>query len=1374
MITIFKKGNTAQNDNYVGINGEVTIDTTKKTIRVHDGTTLGGTEIALSDLSNTQFSTLEENLSQEIQDRLDADDLLDGRITTLESVNPNDRLNALEFGLSQEISDRQQDDLTLTNSINQTNLELQAEILERQGNDTNQTNRIIFLENDHVTLTQWLDHETRLDQIEIDLPAEIQNRIDDVADLQNQITTEVQDRIDAINAIDLRIDDVELHHLHTNTFYANQGVTDIQGEIDNVGTLEGQVLFATSGSFAGNTLTVNNKVDLAIVAPDIGDTITTLSLGRGLTIDGTSEKIRFANIKVEGTLNITGTKGRHIFSDCVFQGGVNIDATTDTSNTFILFHDCDFENQNINISNLTNCVVYFDSCNLNNQRIITTNNASPYNVILLNCITLNSLQTPITSGVVLAGTTGYYDNSVKNFATSSEFINLGTGVITTFTGSYNELLNKPTLVTSASDLSDYNTLLLTSMKGVANGVAELDSNGLIPNHHIPPLALTKPYVVQTIADRDALTGINTGDVAIVVNDPTPSNNGNYIYDADLPSWIALYNSTAPVNQVNGQTGDVLLNTGDISEGVGSLGQLSQLYFTDQRAINAVVTSNINTNDLAPSTQTVKSYVTGITDALDTRLSSVEDDALTHVTITYVDNALSGKVDTTSYTANDVLTKLLTVDGSGSGIDADLLDGLNSSGFVKLATTQTVTGDKDFTGSLTAVTQTNGNNSTKVATTAYVDSAISGFTSVSGIRTAVGLDDSDTWSLPSSYYLTGQSVITGALNVLDSQVYSANTINTSQNTALGLNSNGTKNDFTNTNYITANSSFYTAINTLDNAINTVASNVPTINALSDIANVNVAENLGDDGKYLKWDNTSSKWIADNVPAGYTDNNAKDTVGAMFEIATGDIIFTYDELNRTISTAVSTGSIGITQINGYTDPTVTLAALDLQTGFSPSYYTPSTGDIKAHLQAIDTAFNTKAGLSSNNSLSGINTFSNDAKYDVSYTLALSDDSKKFASTEWVVDKLGSLTGALTYKGGYNASTGTPSLATSVIGDVYAVDVAGTLAGVTLTVGDLIIFKENVVGGTVQSTDFNKIDQEVGVVSVNNLTGTVTLTGDNVNSAFSPTNYTIANAKIDSHLSGINTKFASMLTLSGNNTWTGTNNFTNSVTMASASSVTVPTAGVDYATNDTKAVNRTYLNAYATSQLLTKAGNLSGLANTTTARTNLGLGTVATLNTGTANGNVPVLGASGLPAVGGSLLTSLPSIDALSDVVIISATNGQVLSYNGTNWINSAPGAAMSRVTVISTSSNAYVPASVPSGTIEVFYYLTTATSGTVTLTNIPATGNTGLKLIFKKITGAYISILPASGETIDGFASGTDMIQQYSSLTLISTGSVWSII
>ena len=45
-------GNTAQNASFTGLSREVTVDTTKHTLVVHDGTTAGGYELALADLSN--------------------------------------------------------------------------------------------------------------------------------------------------------------------------------------------------------------------------------------------------------------------------------------------------------------------------------------------------------------------------------------------------------------------------------------------------------------------------------------------------------------------------------------------------------------------------------------------------------------------------------------------------------------------------------------------------------------------------------------------------------------------------------------------------------------------------------------------------------------------------------------------------------------------------------------------------------------------------------------------------------------------------------------------------------------------------------------------------------------------------------------------------------------------------------------------------------------------------------------------------------------------------------------------------------------------------------------------------------------------------
>ncbi len=41
-----RKGTTAEHNSFTGANGEVTVDTTNKTLRVHDGSTVGGTRLA--------------------------------------------------------------------------------------------------------------------------------------------------------------------------------------------------------------------------------------------------------------------------------------------------------------------------------------------------------------------------------------------------------------------------------------------------------------------------------------------------------------------------------------------------------------------------------------------------------------------------------------------------------------------------------------------------------------------------------------------------------------------------------------------------------------------------------------------------------------------------------------------------------------------------------------------------------------------------------------------------------------------------------------------------------------------------------------------------------------------------------------------------------------------------------------------------------------------------------------------------------------------------------------------------------------------------------------------------------------------------------
>lgn len=66
------------------------------------------------------------------------------------------------------------------------------------------------------------------------------------------------------------------------------------------------------------------------------------------------------------------------------------------------------------------------------------------------------------------------------------------------------------------------------------------------------------------------------------------------------------------------------------------------------------------------------------DTLNELAAALNDDANFSTTVT---NAIAAKLDSSAYTAADVLTKIKTVDGAGSGLDADLLDGNSSAHYL---------------------------------------------------------------------------------------------------------------------------------------------------------------------------------------------------------------------------------------------------------------------------------------------------------------------------------------------------------------------------------------------------------------------------------------------------------------------------------------------------------------------------------------------------------------------------------------------------------------------------------------------------------------------------------------------------------------------
>lgn len=135
--------------------------------------------------------------------------------------------------------------------------------------------------------------------------------------------------------------------------------------------------------------------------------------------------------------------------------------------------------------------------------------------------------------------------------------------------------------------------------------------------------------------------------------------------------------------------------------------------------STVKTTFPNVSGAVTPTHTELNYVDGVTSAIQTQIDAkVASSSFpnvsgtvnpTHTELNFVDGVtsaiqtqLDAKLASASYTAADVLTKIKTVDGAASGLDADLLDGQSSSAYAA-ASTGTYTGT--WTGCTTSPTQT---------------------------------------------------------------------------------------------------------------------------------------------------------------------------------------------------------------------------------------------------------------------------------------------------------------------------------------------------------------------------------------------------------------------------------------------------------------------------------------------------------------------------------------------------------------------------------------------------------------------------------------------------------------------------------------------
>ncbi len=217
-----------------------------------------------------------------------------------------------------------------------------------------------------------------------------------------------------------------------------------------------------------------------------------------------------------------------------------------------------------------------------------------------------------------------------------------------------------------------------NQKGVPNGVASLNAQGIIPSSQLPPVTLSSTSVVGSDAAMTALSSATVGSIAVRTD-----VNKNYVLSAlpasTLGNWIELLTPAAPVQAVNGYTGNVNLTKTDL--GLGDVNNTSDINKPVSTATQAALDTKANLSDVNTSLATkistidvnaalaLKANISDVNTALDTKISTTDANAALALKAnsTDVNTALATKISNADATAALALKLNANKVGALSGV-----------------------------------------------------------------------------------------------------------------------------------------------------------------------------------------------------------------------------------------------------------------------------------------------------------------------------------------------------------------------------------------------------------------------------------------------------------------------------------------------------------------------------------------------------------------------------------------------------------------------------------------------------------------------------------------------------------------------------------
>jgi hypothetical protein len=178
-----------------------------------------------------------------------------------------------------------------------------------------------------------------------------------------------------------------------------------------------------------------------------------------------------------------------------------------------------------------------------------------------------------------------------------------------------------------------------------------ERNDKLTNIEAGATATFQPAIRNNSGAPALTTGITAAEVRSLIGAGTSNFNGAYSSLTGVPTTFTPAAHQHPIGEVIGLQDEL-----------------------DSKVNSEVLNDYATRTHVATEISNLVAAAPAALDTLNELAAAIGDDANFSTTIT---TAIGNKLDSSAYTAADVLAKIKTVDGAGSGLDADLLDGQSS-------------------------------------------------------------------------------------------------------------------------------------------------------------------------------------------------------------------------------------------------------------------------------------------------------------------------------------------------------------------------------------------------------------------------------------------------------------------------------------------------------------------------------------------------------------------------------------------------------------------------------------------------------------------------------------------------------------------------